>query len=135
MWQDLFACTRSAQSDAYLDSLAARPPLLPPIGLRPHGGQCGGACRSDEPGADGGSAAAAAAQPEDAAEAAEAAAASAPAEAAEPGHGPAPGDDPTLGISRDTLFASYLSPEALVQRHRLGRAEVRRLYQALQVRL
>jgi len=33
------------------------------------------------------------------------------------------------------VFARYLSPEALVQRHRLGKPEVRRLYQALQVSL
>jgi hypothetical protein len=41
--------------------------------------------------------------------------------------------DPSLGISRDTVFTHCLSPEALVQHHRLGKPEVRRLYQALQV--
>lgn len=41
--------------------------------------------------------------------------------------------DPALGISRDTVFEQYLSPEALVQHHRLGKPELRRLYQALQV--
>ena len=41
--------------------------------------------------------------------------------------------DPALGISRDTVFTHYLSPDSLVQHHRLGKPEVRRLYQALQV--
>lgn len=41
--------------------------------------------------------------------------------------------DPSLGISRDTAFTQFLSPEALVRVHRLGKPEVRRLYQALQV--
>lgn len=44
-------------------------------------------------------------------------------------------EDPTLGICQATAFSSYLSPEALVQRHRLGKPDVRRLYQALQVRI
>lgn len=50
-------------------------------------------------------------------------------------HHPAcPFDDPSLGISRDTVFTQFLCPEALVQQHRLGALHVRRLYQALQVR-
>ncbi|KAL4451532.1 hypothetical protein ABPG75_007194 [Micractinium tetrahymenae] len=42
-------------------------------------------------------------------------------------------DDPSLGITRDTVFTQFLCPEALVQQHRLGPPQVRRLYQALQV--
>ena len=161
VWQDLFACTRSAQSDAFLDSLASRPPLPPPAGLRPQGGQSSGsvAAVSARSGASGpvteagpatrpGSAnsgpvarpepPSAAAPPVGAPDAAAAAAAAAAEEGAIARGvvlGTAADDiDPSLGISRDTLFEQYLSPEALVQRHRLGKPEVRRLYQALQVR-
>lgn len=37
-------------------------------------------------------------------------------------------------MAHDTVFRDFLSPEALVQRHRLGAPEVRRLYQTMQVR-
>lgn len=157
VWQDLFACTRSAQSDAFLDSLASRPPLPPPARLRPQGGQSSGsvAAVSARSGASGpvteagpatrpgsansGPAArpeppSAAAPPVGAPDAAAAAAAEEGAIARGVVLGTAADDiDPSLGISRDTLFEQYLSPEALVQRHRLGKPEVRRLYQALQV--
>ncbi|PRW20871.1 Leucine Rich Repeat isoform B [Chlorella sorokiniana] len=108
IWQELFACTRSAQSDAFLDSLASRPPLPLPPGLRPQGGQRSASTAAK---ATRNAAAAAAAQASSGTD----------------------DTDPSLGISRDTVFAQYLLPEALVQRHRLGKPEVRRLYQALQV--
>lgn len=148
VWQGLFACTRSAQSDAFLDSLACRPPLPPPAGLRPLGGQrsaagsSGGAAGTSSRGAAAelaaGAGTGAATRSSLAAdsgnwEGGAAAPTSGTAEATGESSSGAEGEDPTLGISRDTLFDRYLSPEALVQRHRLGKAEVRRLYQGLQV--
>lgn len=147
VWQGLFACTRSAQSDAFLDSLACRPPLPPPAGLQPLGGQRsaagssgGAACASSRGAAAEGAAGAgtgAATRSSLAADSDNSEGGAAPtsgaAEAAGQSSSGADAEDPTLGISRDTLFDVYLSPEALVQRHRLGKAEVRRLYQGLQV--
>eukprot|EP00887_Chlorella_sp_A99_P007782 scaffold20.g7782.t1 len=41
-------------------------------------------------------------------------------------------DAPELGLAHDTAFRRFLCPEALVQRHRLGAPQVRRLYRSMQ---
>lgn len=139
VWEDLFAATRAAQSNDYLDGLASR---RPPISRAAQDARLSAAqaaaqaCNAGRSGASGGDAgqeavpAAAAAEGDvwptaaGEGEGLAAAAGAAPAAAA---------DDPTLGISQATIFGRYLSPEALVCRHRLSKSEARRLYQALQV--
>ena len=119
VWQDLLVATRSAQSTEYLDSLACRPPSDLAHSSPSHASTSTargmrGASSSQEAGAEGSSVGST--------------------EGASDGTQTSRRGDASLGITTDTVFSQFLSPEALVCRHRLGKPEVRRLYRALQAR-